>query len=180
MCTWFVSYISPALTLLILALSNQHGKSKAEKEADAKKLGIDVQRQEVQDILDSLELDDSDYDTDDEPEQVAVTNDNNEEVLVEAVEVFREKTIEDIIEEQRQQLAANGVPGTPVNSETFAAWRAKKLAQRQADAEARLKAEQTKKKGGKGLCKYQIKYTAVVIKIFDRVFYCVYLCPCVI
>ena len=143
----------PIYIYLFIALSNQHGKSKSEKDADAKKLGIDIQRQEVQDILDSLESDsDSDYDSED-GDRVVVMNENNEEVQVEAVEVFREKTIEDIIEEQRQALAANGLPGTPVNSETFAAWRVKKIAQKQADAEARLKAEQTKKKGGKGLCK---------------------------
>ena len=46
-------------------------------------------------------------------------------------EVFREKTIEDIIEEQRAKLAAEGKVGTPVTAETFARWRAGKLAQKQ-------------------------------------------------
>lgn len=75
-----------------------------------------------------------------------------------ATVVFREKTIEDIIEEQRAKLAAEGKKGTPVTAETFAVWRKGKLAQKQAEAEARLKAEQNKKKGGKGLCTYLFDY----------------------
>ena len=43
--------------------------------------------------------------------------------------------------------------GTPVTAESFAVWRANKLAKRQADAEARALAELSKKKGSKGLCK---------------------------
>jgi len=68
-----------------------------------------------------------------------------------AVEVFREKTIEDIIEEQRAKLAAEGKKGTPVTAETFAIWRAGKILRKQQEAEARVKLEQSKKKGGKGL-----------------------------
>ena len=34
--------------------------------------------------------------------------------------------------------------------------RAEKLVKKQAEAEARLKAEQMKKKGGKGLCKHHV------------------------
>lgn len=70
-----------------------------------------------------------------------------------SIEVFREKTIEDIIEEQRAKLSAEGKKGTPVTAESFAQWRAAKLLKRQQEAEARVKVEQSKKKGGKGLCK---------------------------
>lgn len=104
-------------------------------------------------------------DSDEEEEEEAVeqshqtssTRHNYEETYeVEAIEVFKEKTIEDIIEEQRAKLAAEGKTGTPVTAETFAIWRADKLAKKQAAAEARMKAEMGKKKGagaGKGLCK---------------------------
>lgn len=66
-------------------------------------------------------------------------------------EVFREKTIEDIIEEQRAKLAAEGKKGTPVTEESFAAWKKEKQRRKQEELEARIKAEQAKKKGGKGL-----------------------------
>ena len=46
--------------------------------------------------------------------------------------------------------------GTPVTAESFAKWTVAKAARKQAEAEARVKAEQAKKKGGKGLCKYFI------------------------
>ena len=71
-----------------------------------------------------------------------------------AIEVYKEKTLEDIIEEQRAKLLAEGKKGTPVTAESFAKWRAMKLERKQAEAEARVKAEQSKKKGGRGLCKY--------------------------
>jgi hypothetical protein len=45
------------------------------------------------------------------------------------------------------------IASTPVTAESFSKWRAEKLAKRQADAEARMKLEQSKKKGSKGLCK---------------------------
>ena len=51
--------------------------------------------------------------------------------------VFREKTIEDIIEEQRAKLALDGKQGTPVTAESFATWRKAKLEKKQADAEER-------------------------------------------
>jgi hypothetical protein len=83
------------------------------------------------------------------PPAIIVTH---EETAIEGTEIFREKTLEDIIEEQRAKLAAEGKVGTPVTAETFALWRTAKLAKRQAEVEARVKAEQSKKKGGKGLC----------------------------
>lgn len=102
------------------------------------------------DFLDNLSSD-SDVDSDEDERN------NSEEIFVDepvAVEIFREKTIEDIIEEQRAKLAAEGKKGTPVTAESFAKWRTEKLAKKQAEAEARVKAESLKKKGGKGLCKY--------------------------
>ena len=76
-----------------------------------------------------------------------------EEVEVVGVEVFREKTIEDLIEEQRERLIKEGRKGTPVTAESFAKWRGEKLLRKQAEAEARMKAEQAKKKGAK-ICKF--------------------------
>jgi hypothetical protein len=73
--------------------------------------------------------------------------------------------------------------GTPVTATSFAIWRANKLQQRQANAEARVKAEQAKKKGGKGLCKTLfilslIKIFLTFFVIFLVVIYCfiVHLC----
>ena len=43
----------------------------------------------------------------------------------EEVQVYRERTIEDLIEEQRAKLSAEGKTGTPVTAESFAAWRGK-------------------------------------------------------
>lgn len=143
-------------TLFNDAIGNQFGKSKAEKEADASNLGVNVARKEVQEILDTISTDsesEDESDGEDERNMVFVNSGENDETTtaVEAVEVFREKTIEDIIEEQRARLLASNQVGTPVTNESFAKWRAAKLQKRQEDAVARMKAEQTKKKGGKGL-----------------------------
>ena len=135
------------------AISGQFGKSKAQKAADSKNLGIDVQKKEVQDILDNISTDSESESDDEEYSKNMVFTNTEEETEVEAVEVFREKTIEDIIEEQRAKLLSENKVGTPVTADSFAKWRAAKLLKRQAEAEAKLKAEQTKKKGGKGLCK---------------------------
>ena len=61
--------------------------------------------------------------------------------------VYREKTLEDLIEEQRRKLAESGVPGTPVTEASFAEWRARKEERKRKEAEDRVKAEQTKRKG---------------------------------
>lgn len=125
-------------------ITGQHGKSKAKAKDSALELGLLEASNEVNDYLDALSSD-SDSDTevkekrktlyiDDEPQQV---------------EVFREKTIEDIIDEQRTKLAAEGKTGTPVTAASFATWRAAKLAKKQAEAEERMKLAETKKKGGK-------------------------------
>lgn len=134
------------------AIGNQFGVKKSKAQNNAQMLGLTAAKKEVVEFLDALSSDSSDSDSDDEdPRNKQYEVEIDEPV---AVEIFREKTIEDIIEEQRAKLAAEGKKGTPVTAESFAKWRAEKLAKKQAEAEARLKAEQTKKKGGKGLCAY--------------------------
>lgn len=58
-----------------------------------------------------------------------------------------ERPLEEIIEERRKALTG---PGTPVNAETFKAWKEKKEAERLAAVEESRK-EMAKKTGGKGL-----------------------------
>jgi hypothetical protein len=138
--------------LLNEGVTNQFGKKKSDTKARAAELGLAEQNEEVAKFLEELSSDsessgDEDawgkkkkYDgpiyIDDEPQ---------------AVEIFRERTIEDIIEEQRQKLALEGKKGTPVTAESFAKWRAAKLARIQSEAEARMKAESIKKGKAKGL-----------------------------
>lgn len=153
--------------LLGEGIANQSGKSKASAAADAERLGLNKGNEELEKIIEDMMSSDDDSSSDEEGQyggrkRKTIYIEEDEHV---ATEVFREKTIEDIIEEQRQKLAASGKVGTPVNSETFAVWRAEKLARRQAEAEARVKAEQAKKKGGKGLCKYRCPNT---IKSFSN------------
>ncbi len=127
-------------------IANQYGKKKAKAQMTAQDMGLSEVNKDVAKLLEEMSSDDSES-NDDRGEYVI-----QEEEEETTIEVFREKTIEDIIEEQREKLAAEGKVGTPVTAETFAKWRAAKLAQKQADAEARMKLEQAKKKGGKGLC----------------------------
>lgn len=134
------------------AIGNQFGVKKSKAQTNAAMLGLTTVKKEVVDFLDGLSTDSSD--DEEEEDRVAGVVDSFVDDEPVAVEIFREKTIEDIIEEQRAKLAAEGKKGTPVTEESFAKWRAEKLAKKQADAEARLKAEQMKKKGGKGLCKF--------------------------
>jgi hypothetical protein len=112
----------------------------------AKSLGIAEPSKEIIELLDQFSSDEEDEEEYDPNDGVIYIPD--EPV---AIEIFRERTIEDIIEEQRAKLQQEGKAGTPVTAESFAKWRAAKLAKRQADAEARMKAESLKKKGGKGL-----------------------------
>ncbi len=134
------------------AIGSQFGVKKSKAQANANQLGLTNTKKEVADFLENLS-DDSDSDESDSEEEMQIMDDEPLSSEPQFMEVFREKTIEDIIEEQRAKLAAEGKKGTPVTEESFAKWRAEKLLKRQADAEARLKSEQTKKKGGKGLCK---------------------------
>jgi hypothetical protein len=133
------------------AIANQHGVKKSKAQANAQSLNLVSAKKEVTEFLETLSSSESDSDDSEDDDRPTYVVDDNEPV---SVEVFREKTIEDIIEEQRAKLAAEGKKGTPVTAESFAKWRADKLLKKQAEAEARLKAEQLKKKGGKGLCKF--------------------------
>lgn len=134
-------------------IANQFGKKKSKAQSMAEKMGITETNEEVAKLLEELSSDDDSGDDDDDSVSGVVIYDD-----APTIEVFREKTLEDIIEEQRAKLAAEGKVGTPVTAESFARWRSAKLAQRQAEAEARMKAEQSKKKGGKGLCKFFLLY----------------------
>lgn len=144
-------------------------KSKAQ--ANAAALGLNSARKEVTEFLETLESEDSEDDdsSDDDFASSPMAMEEEEDNTASGVEVFREKTIEDIIEEQRAKLQAEGKKGTPVTEESFMKWRQDKLARKRADMEARVKAEQSKKKGGKGLCKYCLylclKYHVVIYLI---------------
>lgn len=61
------------------------------------------------------------------------------------------KTLEDMIEEQREKFRQEGTAGTPVTEESLRAWKERKAERRRAEAEAKLRAETLKKGGGKGL-----------------------------
>ena len=135
--------------LLNEGVSNQFGKKKSAAKEQAKAMGL------TESVV-TIEF--SDSEDEEEEEEVAPQRQNYDDEdehthEVTAIEVHHEKTLEDIIEEQRAKLAAEGKTGTPVTAETFAIWRTEKLARKQAELEARVKAEQSKKKGGKGLCK---------------------------
>ena len=132
-------------------ISNQFGKKKSASQSKAASLGLTEQSKEIAEFYEAMSSDDSDEESDDGKHGDGTVFIEMDDPV--ATQVFREKTIEDIIEEQRAKLAAEGKKGTPITAETFTAWRNAKLLQRQADAEARVKAEQSKKKGGKGLCK---------------------------
>lgn len=141
--------------LLKEAIGSQFGVKKTKAAANAAQLGLDQAQKEVTEFLEALSSDsESDDDSLDDNRDDVGGDEMELEEAAQGIEVFREKTIEDIIEEQRAKLAAEGKKGTPVTEESFAKWRAEKLAKKQAEAEARVKAESTKKKGGKGLCKF--------------------------
>ena len=132
-------------------ITGQFGKKKSASKTLAAEMGIDQTNKDVADLLEAMSSDSEGSGDDGEGggERRKVLYLSDDEPA--AVEVFREKTIEDIIEEQRAKLTSEGKVGTPVTAASFAVWRAGKMAQRQAEAEARFKAEQTKKRGGKGL-----------------------------
>jgi hypothetical protein len=99
-------------------ITNQFGKKKSKAAEEAKAIGISEQ---IIDI-DNLDLGDSSESDDDSEDYQAQDSGVQGEPVFEAVEVFREKTIEDIIEEQRAKLAAEGKAGTPVTEASFAIW----------------------------------------------------------
>ncbi len=61
-----------------------------------------------------------------------------------------EKSLEDLIEEQRATLAAQGKKGTPVTEESLAKWKADRKAKKRAD-ERKLVEQKLAEKGKKGL-----------------------------
>lgn len=140
--------------LLNEGVSNQFGKKKTKAKEEAQAMGL------TEAIIDLDILSDSDDEIDIQESGVQLDDTTNSQhhfadfVEEEAIEVYKEKTLEDIIEEQRAKLAAQGKVGTPVTAETFAIWRAGKLAKRQAEAEARMKELSKKKGGAKALCKF--------------------------
>lgn len=150
------------------AIGNQFGVKKSKAQANAAALGLNSARKEVSEFLDALESESSDDDvsTDDEFDINAGNVEEEDEAEVGGIEVFREKTIEDIIEEQRAKLQAEGKKGTPVTEESFLKWRQDKLAKKRADMEARVKAEQSKKKGGKGLCTFLFIHNGSIFTSF--------------
>jgi len=136
-------------------LGEDKKKVKESKEELAARLGMDVEdlTDEVVAMLQEMDLSD-DESSDDESEvedtEIVVEMDDEEDAMGGDM-VFYERTIEDVIEEQRAALTAAGIKGTPVTAATFAVWKETKKRRRQLELEARVKAEQAKKKGGKGL-----------------------------
>lgn len=152
-------------------VANQFGKKKTAAAAAAAALGVSEANKEVQEFYENLS---SESDSDEEDDQDGMgrrkrgpiyIDDSGLEIV--ATEVFREKTIEDIIEEQRASLAREGKKGTPVTEESFQAWRARKLQRKKEEAEARVQAEQAKKKGGKGLCELLTVCDVIVHSYFS-------------
>ena len=87
-------------------IANQAGKKKKDAKLDAEKLGLSEAKKEVTDLLDAISSDEDDDDDDKDGDHVIYVDDEEA-----AVEVFREKTVEDIIEEQRAKLQAEGKIG---------------------------------------------------------------------
>ena len=107
-------------------ITGQFGKKKSAQQDLAKQMGIAEAKQEVQELLEAFSDEEEEDEVREKRQMIYIEDD-----VAPAVEVFREKTIEDIIEEQRAKLAAEGKKGTPVTEESFRSWRALKLAQRQ-------------------------------------------------
>ena len=88
-------------------ISNQFGKKKSSTASKASALGLTETKNQLDEFLDGLS---SDSESD---EDEGYRKKNNDPIYIEidepvATQVFREKTIEDIIEEQRAKLAAEG------------------------------------------------------------------------
>ncbi|CAM9267349.1 unnamed protein product, partial [Laminaria digitata] len=62
-----------------------------------------------------------------------------------------DKTLEDVIEEQRAKLHEEGKQGTPVNEVTLAKWKADRKAKKILEERRKVEAEMRKKSKGKGL-----------------------------
>ena len=129
------------------AASKKKGAELSEK---AMALGLTAMSKEVEELLAEFSSSSSEEEEIREKRQT-IYLDSEDSDVGEGVVMHKEKTIEDLIDDQRAKLASLGQKGTPVTEETFAVWRKAKLEQKQKDAEARVKLEQTKRKGGKGL-----------------------------
>lgn len=90
-------------------ISNQFGKKKSSAASKASALGLSDANNQLNELLEGLSSD-SDSESDDEGNNRKKNNDTIYMDIDEpvATQVFREKTIEDIIEEQRAKLAAEG------------------------------------------------------------------------
>eukprot|EP00606_Chrysophyceae_sp_TOSAG23-5_P000869 GSChrysophyteH2.ASY1.ANO1.1423.1 assembled CDS len=145
--------------LLGEGLTGQTNKKMSDLEAKAAALGLTEMSAEVEEMYEVKE------------KRKTIYLDSDDSDADEGTRVYREKTIEDLIDEQRAKLQSEGKPGTPVNETTFSAWRKKKLEERQKAAEERVRIEQTKKKGGKGLSvlsgRELFKYDASLFKDDD-------------
>lgn len=99
-------------------IANQYGKKKSDAAATAKAMGVTEKLVDV----DELDLGSS---TESEEEEIINSGTNAQYEVnneVGSVEIFKEKTIEDLIEEQRAALAAQGKVGTPVTEDSFSRW----------------------------------------------------------
>ena len=135
--------------LLGEGIANQFGKKKSEAAAKAEKFGLleSAITKEAQAALDEISTDESSDEGGEKRKTIYLDSDEEDN----GDTVYHEKTLEDLIEEQRAKLQEQGVPGTPVTEESFAAWKAAKAERKRREVEEKVKAEQTKKKGGKGL-----------------------------
>ena len=137
--------------LLGEGLMGQHGKKVVDMKNTAAELGLTEVSEEVQKLLDEFSSDSEDSENERKEKRKTIYLDSEDEVADGGEQVFREKTLEDLIEDQRKALQESGVPGTPITEKSFAEWKARKEERKRKEAEERVKAEQTKKKGGKGL-----------------------------
>ena len=136
-------------------LSGQFGASKKAAAANAEAAGLSEAEAKLQQAMEELEKEFSSDDESDDNSGEYYIVDNFEEDEG-GVEVFQEKTIEDVIEEQRAALVKEGKIGTPITEVSFAKWKQDKKLRKQRELEERVRIENMKKKGGKGLCKFSL------------------------
>jgi hypothetical protein len=127
------------------------GTKKGEYAAKAEALGLTTVSEEVQELLAQFSSDSDEEVEIKEKRKTIYLDSDDEDDDGNNMRIYREKTIEDMIDEQRARLQAEGKAGTPITEITFNIWRKEKLEKRQKLAEERVKIEQSKKKGGKGL-----------------------------
>lgn len=82
----------------------------------------------------------------------AVAIETKEKVVQQTIIIEEgERTLEDLIEEQRAKLHKEGKQGTPVNEDTLKKWKADRKAKKLAEERRKVEAEMKKKGRGKGL-----------------------------